>query len=142
MRSARVPPAVRFGFDRVETARQGRIRLGDRAVARLDDVFHGAGAVITRSTDNFTRISPEARAVLSDLRIDLVALSGSSDNGIVIDDVDRCYRRWFDELGVDTVFICPDFHLYGSATANDTADLVHGFVTRLGTRHASSVHTA
>lgn len=123
-------------------ARQGRIRIGDREVARFDDVFHGAGAVITRSTDNFATIAPNARAVLNDLRIDLVALSGSSDNGIVIDDVDRCYQRWFDELGVDTVFVRPDFHLYGSATANDTADLVHGFVTKLGTRHASAVHMA
>ncbi|MBF6193642.1 bifunctional 3-(3-hydroxy-phenyl)propionate/3-hydroxycinnamic acid hydroxylase [Nocardia sp. CDC186] len=120
-------------------ARQGRVRVGGDDVVLFDDALGGPGAVITRTADALTAIPAAARASLRALGVNLVALSGPAGACAVVDDVDGTYRAWFDELGADTVLIRPDFHLYGSSSAAGTADLVDGFLSRIGCRARTSV---
>ncbi|WP_246284636.1 bifunctional 3-(3-hydroxy-phenyl)propionate/3-hydroxycinnamic acid hydroxylase MhpA [Gordonia asplenii] len=122
-------------------ARQGRVRVdGGHDVVLFDDAFGGPGAVITRTSTTLATVSVDAREALSDLGITLVALSGPSGVDSIVDDVDGTYHRWLDELGADTIVIRPDFHLYGSSAAAGTADLIDGFLSRVGSRSASAAH--
>lgn len=118
-------------------ARQGHVRLANGPATMFDDAFDGPGAVITRTADTLAELSADARTRLGALGMSLVALSGRTDAAIVIDDVDGTYGRWFDELGVDTIVVRPDFHLYGSCSAGDTADLVSGFLHRINAHRAA-----
>ncbi|GGG26513.1 3-(3-hydroxyphenyl)propionate hydroxylase [Rhodococcoides trifolii] len=111
-------------------SRQGNVRVGGK-VARFDDAFGGAGAVITRSPSAFQSIDAGVRAALDDLGIRMVDLSSTDERAHAAEDVDGTYGRWFDELGVDTVLVRPDFHLYGASSGHDTADLIEGFLIRV-----------
>lgn len=122
-------------------ARQGRVRVDHGQDAALfDDAFDGPGAVITRTATTLATISADARESLLDLGITLVALSGPTVVNSIIDDVDGTYHRWLDELGADTILIRPDFHLYGSSAAEETIDLINGFLSGVGGRCASAAH--
>ncbi|AKS31611.1 bifunctional 3-(3-hydroxy-phenyl)propionate/3-hydroxycinnamic acid hydroxylase [Mycolicibacterium goodii] len=114
-------------------ARQGRVRIGSAAPALFDDALDGPGAVITRSAATLAQIPSEACAHLANLGIAMVALAGRPCAGtVVVDDVDRTYHTWLDELRADTIVIRPDFHLYGAGPADQTGDLVAGMLTRIG----------
>jgi 2-polyprenyl-6-methoxyphenol hydroxylase-like FAD-dependent oxidoreductase len=118
-------------------ARQGWIRIAGGPATLFDDAFAGPGAVITRNAVTLADLTADVRTRLHALRISLVALSGDLDAVTVIDDVDGTYASWLDELGVDTILVRPDFHLYGSCSAGGTAELVDGFLHGIDTRAAT-----
>ncbi|MFW0796833.1 bifunctional 3-(3-hydroxy-phenyl)propionate/3-hydroxycinnamic acid hydroxylase [Gordonia sp. CPCC 205515] len=122
-------------------ARQGRVRVGSDDVVLFDDAFGGPGTLITRRADALEGLPADLRERLTALGISLVALSGTADGVAVIEDVDGTYQEWFDELGVDTVLVRPDFHLYGSTMIDDTVKLVDDFVTSVAGRSRVSANS-
>lgn len=124
-------PGLHVGPTGGTLAHQGVVQAsGDTAL--LDDLVGGPGALITRRAATLDEVPARCRAALGDVGIALVALSGASDVGTVVEDVDGTYDRWLREMGAETVLVRPDFHVYGSATAAGTAELVEGFLERLG----------
>jgi len=120
-------------------ARQGRVRVHHRPdVMLFDDAFDGPGAVITRTAATLATVSDDARVALLDLGIAVVALSGPTSVGSVIEDVDGTYHRWLDELEADTVLVRPDFHVYGTSVAEKTGRLIGEFLSSLGGRCADA----
>lgn len=136
-------PGVHTGPDGGHLARQGRVARSDGSVRRFDDAFNGPGALLARSSTALAELSVHARRSLSDLGIDLVALSGPSAAGIeVVSDVDGVYEAWFQELQADVVLIRPDFHLYGSGSPEQAVALADGFLASVGYRSKSPTSLA
>ena len=122
-------------------ARQGRVRVGAGQVMMFDDAFGGPGAVITRAASALAGLTTDTGESLHALGISLVALSGAAGAGAdaIIEDIDGTYCQWLNDLGVDTIVVRPDFHLYGSGAAECTAELVHGLLAAISGR-VSSAH--
>ncbi len=135
-------PGLHVGEHGGALSRQGRVRTVG-GTGRFDDVLDGPGAVLLRRAEDAPDLSTRDREDLAALRVTVVALSGdrpaaASTEVAVIEDIDGTYTAWLDELAADVVLVRPDFHLYGTGSAEDAGALVHGFLE--GVREGRSLH--
>lgn len=92
---------------------QGRIRLGDGRIGRLDDLT-GFAFVLVALQDPTDALGAQRCAALQRLGCVVIALD-------TVDDLDGRHRGHLRDLGAVAYLARPDFVLFGTAT--DTADL-------------------
>jgi 3-(3-hydroxy-phenyl)propionate hydroxylase len=129
----RLGPGLHTGPEGGSLARQGRVGVDGRVPVLFDDAFGGPAALIVRSGTSLAALGQDTVRALTRLGVSRVALNGAAGDGAtVVDDTDRTYADWLDELRADAVLVRPDFHLYGATDADGVTELVDGFLASLG----------
>lgn len=139
----RLGPGLHVGTHGGSLSVQGRVRpVGgpDDSIARLDDLT-GPGILLLRhgvsdpKSERTTGLSAAGITVVAlTAGVGGVPMSGGVspvEDGVVrVEDVDRTYTRWLDDLDADCVLVRPDFYVFGAATAGETGALVDAFLAR------------
>jgi 2-polyprenyl-6-methoxyphenol hydroxylase-like FAD-dependent oxidoreductase len=108
-------------------APHGKVRTGDR-VGRFDDVVGLGFALVSRSAATQAALGEGELAFLRRIRATSVVIvePGSIDGPIDgLTDVDGKFLPWMARMGIATMLVRPDFHVYGAvAEGADVNELV------------------
>lgn len=101
-------------------APHGRVRDG-AVEGRFDDVAGLGFMLISRQASALSRLSAAQRTFLDRLRVRrvVVAASGAAPQPGVLADLDDKFLPFMDRLGIDSMLVRPDFHLYGAVGHGD-----------------------
>ena len=104
---------------------QGRVAAGGGA-GLFDDVVGGDWQLVARDADALGDIPAELREWFAGLGGTVTAL------GRGVTDLDGSYRAWFDARDRSVVLARPDFYVYGTGGAGDSARLLADLRAALG----------
>lgn len=94
---------------------QGQVRSGE-STGLFDDVVGSGWTVLSTVADPRDALEEEQLEFLDDIGAHLVRVTSdeTSGDGSVVD-MDGTYANWFEEAGVETIVVRPDFYVYGTA---------------------------
>lgn len=107
---------------------QARVAYGGRT-GLFDDLLGRGWFVLTTATDLPT-LSPANVDFLEQLTARVLRI-GPSGSDADIADLDGRYAEWFEQLGVDTVVVRPDFYVYSATDMADLPSILDRLVTCL-----------
>jgi 2-polyprenyl-6-methoxyphenol hydroxylase-like FAD-dependent oxidoreductase len=97
--------------------RQGRVQLNGR-VGLFDDLVGTGFVLIGHDHDPTEFLGDDQRAFLGRVGATVVGVGARC----TVQDLDGTYKRWFEEIGCESLLVRPDFYVYGAGKAGELVD--------------------